>query len=700
MTNRIPAPRAPFITVRLMTLLAIIFMIAAAAVLVETARLDAPNITRPETLYTLSPIAALPLAAVGGVLLIAAVTMARRLGALLPLMTLEAVSQDESARSRQIAWGYFIVGLALLGFVTLCSAGTPEAAFLPDVHWRVQFIAFAASLTLIAYGMAGAPRLRLPRLSRREMIAVAAVAALALALRVWGTDTTLRVLIDEQNYVDNVQRFQYLTTSGIVQRASAATPYTWMFSILQAEVGWLFGHNLTVLRLPSGILGAAQVVALYALGRTLFERRTALLAALALAALAPHLHYGRTIYSSHSGDALFGILALLFATRGLRRNQPLDWSLTGVCLGMTHYFYEAGRLFFAPLVLLWIIALVLWGKAEDGAPLRLRLWRDMRGGLARVVVCAVIVAAPVYIALLTRGEVLTYRLNQEGVNWQAFFAEGEPSERIVEAFAHATRPFWFTLYLPENSARYYGGTEPLILRPLTPFFLLGIAYLLARPRGPAVLVLLWVGAAVAANGLLIRENIWTPRYTVVVPALALVVGVAVSRVPLLLLASPSESLPRRAARRLLPAGLIAFFGVLNVVYYFGPHLDHLNTYHRRWLTFGDTFDVILRTHESLPNSTQLYLIGRPAPPTLEPHLFWEYLEGRGGLPQPIEMDPSLITARWLRSLPPGRSYAFFVETRWTNVIAQIYRHFPDAQLPQYTRTVVSPTEQFLLIYAP
>ncbi|MBL8130320.1 MAG: glycosyltransferase family 39 protein [Anaerolineae bacterium] len=700
MTSGTSAPHPPFIAVRLMTLLAVIFMIAAAAVLVETARIDAPNITRPETPYTLSPIAALPLAAIGGSLLIAAVTMARRLGALLPVMTLEAAPPGESSRSRRIAWGTLIVGLFLLGFVTLCSAGTPEEAFLPDVHWRVQFIAFAASLTLIAYGMAGAPRIRLPRVSRRELFAVAAVTALALTLRVWGTDTTLRVLIDEQNYVDNVQRFQFLTTAGIVQRASAAAPYTWMFSILQAEVGWLFGHNLTALRLPSGILGAAQVVALYALARTLFDRRTALLAALALAALAPHLHYGRTIYSSHSGDALFGILALLFVARGLRRNQPLDWSLAGVCLGMTHYFYEAGRLFFAPLVLLWIVSLALWGKAADGTPLRLRLWRDMRGGLARVILCAVIVAAPVYIALITRGEVLTYRLNQEGVNWQAFFAEGEPSERIVEAFTHAARPFWFTLYLPENSARYYGGTEPLILRPLTPLFLLGIATLLARPRGPAVMVLLWVGAAVAANGLLIRENIWTPRYTVVVPALALVVGVAVSHVPHLLLAAPVETRLRRAARRLLTGGSIALFGVLNIVYYFGPHLDHLNTYHRRWLTFGDTFDVVLRTHESLPNSTQLYLIGRPAPPTIEMHLFWEYLEGRGGLPQPIEMDPALITARWLRSLPPDQSYAFFIETQWTDVIAQIYRYFPDAQAPQYTQTVLSPTEQFLLIYAP
>jgi 4-amino-4-deoxy-L-arabinose transferase-like glycosyltransferase len=84
----------------------------------------------------------------------------------------------------------------------------------------------------------------------------------------------------------------------------------------------------------------------------------------------PHIQFSR-IALLHIADPLFGVLALWFLIRAIRSNRRLDWVLMGVSLGMTQYFFEAGRLFTGALILAWAALVLVWfgGRA---------LWHRLR----------------------------------------------------------------------------------------------------------------------------------------------------------------------------------------------------------------------------------------------------------------------------------------------------------------------------------
>ena len=120
---------------------------------------------------------------------------------------------------------------------------------------------------------------------------------------------------------------------------------------MQAWGVGLLGRNLEGLRILSVIVGTLGIPALYFLAKELFDRKTALLAALMPGRFPPHIQFSR-IALNNIVDPLFGTLALAFLVRGLKYNRPLDYALSGAALGLTQYFYEGGRLLFPALILL------------------------------------------------------------------------------------------------------------------------------------------------------------------------------------------------------------------------------------------------------------------------------------------------------------------------------------------------------------
>ena len=81
------------------------------------------------------------------------------------------------------------------------------------------------------------------------------------------------------------------------------------FAVQSAAIA-LLGQTVEAVRLTSAVAGALTVVAVYWLGRTMFDRTTAVLAALYLAASHYHIHMSR-IALNNVWDGLFGTLAIL-----------------------------------------------------------------------------------------------------------------------------------------------------------------------------------------------------------------------------------------------------------------------------------------------------------------------------------------------------------------------------------------------------
>lgn len=104
------------------------------------------------------------------------------------------------------------------------------------------------------------------------------------------------------------------------------------------------GDSEWMLRLPSAVLGVLSIGLLYAIGRQLFDRRTAALAALLLAFSPLHIWYSQEarMYALVSAMAL---LAAFFALRALQHNRPEDWILFGFFEGMA-LWSETGAVWF------------------------------------------------------------------------------------------------------------------------------------------------------------------------------------------------------------------------------------------------------------------------------------------------------------------------------------------------------------------
>ena len=120
---------------------------------------------------------------------------------------------------------------------------------------------------------------------------------------------------------------------------------------------FIWGQTIEGLRVLSAIAGAMSVVATYWLARSLFDRKTAVIASLYLAASHYHMHISR-IGLNNIWDSLFGTLTLLGFWHGWKTGKRIWFVLCGVALGLGQYFYVSIRVL--PILLLIWSAAAFW----------------------------------------------------------------------------------------------------------------------------------------------------------------------------------------------------------------------------------------------------------------------------------------------------------------------------------------------------
>ncbi|MEO8609425.1 MAG: glycosyltransferase family 39 protein [Chloroflexota bacterium] len=574
-------------------------------------------------------------------------------------------------RLPQIASLTGILCLTLLALINGADSGS-----LATITHPLQFALFYAGLALIVWGFsggrAGFAAYRQPvddtPWTRREIALLAGIASFALGLRLWALETSIHSLVDELNPINEILAMWTNPTLKILQPLDIFTPYPRLMASWQAASTLLLGRNLTALRLPSAVLGTLTVIAVYMLGRTLFNRRTALIAALLLAVFPPHIHFSR-LGLVNIADPLFGTLALAFFARGLRFGRNLDWVLGGAALGLTQYFYEGGRLLFPVVIVLWL-ALYMFRHRADFARLR-------RGLLIAGIVAA-LVAAPVYYTLAQMHSAAAERMNYMALT-PAFWARvlvSPPNSPIFDLFVrHTADPLLIFINRAELST-YYGGDQPLILAYLLPALLLGALVSLRRGR----LLILWFLAVWMGNFLLVDSAVST-RYLVVFPAIVLIMALGIDAV--------SARLPIALRRWLIPAYMV-ICSVGQITYYFGPHLD---TFNQRIRLSIDTDDAIFRA-AALPAGTQVYLLGSHVDRTADyAQSMLRYLADDIHL----TFLPSLDGFNYAQ--PSHQSYAFLIPPDDSNSAQQLASHFA-LPAPQFTPYAVPRARTYTLYFFP
>ncbi len=554
-----------------------------------------------------------------------------------------------------------------------------------EISYHLQFMTFAGGLLLFVWGVGGG--LSTAWLRRREVWIVAGITLLALVLRLIAAGETIRGLIDELNTVAEVLALQQFPDVKLLWPMTGISPFPWFFAYGQYLSVEIMGNTLAGLRGASAVTGALAVPAAYLLARSLFDRRTAVIAALLLATFPPHLHFSR-LALLNIADSLFGVAAVGLLLHGFRRGGRMPFILAGVCLGLTQYFYEGGRLFF-PLFLVLILGwLVVTGQR------RLIHWR----GLGLSLLVAVVTSIPLYYTWLVIDAPLAGRMGDAGLGldyWRTFLLSGAEDGWLGIQLDQVRRAFLVYVGMPETSV-FYGGQTALILPMVVPFFLLGLTFTLFRPRRPAFILVLWVIGTSLGNGLLMLNSAATTRYLGVMPILMVLTAAGVRYgLPLLF---PTDSIRlafRRVNYRTALVGLVAILAVGQAIYYFGPHLSYFNWQFRAARPVLDVDDAVLRAAE-LPAGTHVILIPSYYFDLGYAGEFLHFLTPDKQLTTIMNID---LTEDWLRDLPAGVDYAFFIDPQDHTTYQLIDRVF-HLEAPVYSpHAVVPDDDQFIMIYA-
>ncbi|MBN2304907.1 MAG: glycosyltransferase family 39 protein [Anaerolineae bacterium] len=449
---------------------------------------------------------------------------------------------------------------------------------------------------------------------RAEIALILLLTVLALTVRFWELGDRVRVMVDEGHFALGITYFWEFPDAKLLEPMPTAASFPFIFSYGQAGLVAVFGRNFLGLRALSAILGALTVPALYGLARALYDRTTAIMAALILLTFPPHLHYSR-LGLNNIADPLFGTLALMFLARGLRTNRRIEYVLGGVMLGLTQYFYEGGRLLYPPLAFSWLVfGWIAWRP------------RPALRGMIVALLAFVIVAMPVYVTLIGVDFPLVDRLEKTQLdNGEYWNREREP-DTLETRLAHFHHSLLMYVHHPENTVvyyyLYYGGTHPLVLEYLVPALLLGFVIVWWRWHWPGMLPGLWILATSAGNALLVESAV-SARYVVVFPALALLIAVGLRYTLPLVWPFRRERFGARQAAPLLLILIAVGIAVGQGYFYFGPFLDHFNNEVRDHVEY-DVEDALLRAAD-FPPGTVIHIVGEKVLPQMDAQRFLNFL---------------------------------------------------------------------------
>lgn len=598
-----------------------------------------------------------------------------------------------NAEARHAARRPLIIGVLLLALGTLFGGRLVEA--LPAANAHLQFALLLAGVLVTGWALSGAPR-GFPSIPRYELALAAGLTVAALVLRLVETTALAPGLMDEVHFINGMHALWNDPAAPLLRQVSTFLPATILFHYWQVNAVNVIGHSLEGLRFTSQVCGALTIPAVYLLARSLFDRRTALAAALLLLAFPPHLHFSRLAYA-HVADPLFGTLALGLLALGLKDGKRWAWAWGGVALGMTQYFFEGGRLVYPPLVLIWLLYLLLaWGPR--------RMLRSHGRGMLTACAAAGLVALPMYVTMAATGAPFSSRFNDSGgggglVDQLGEYDSLDPFSQVF-LLRRLADPFLAYVALPDSTGEYYGSDQPMVLPVLVPLLLLGVGHSLWRPRSPAVVVLMGV-LAVAAGNTIMQETRWYPRYVAAMPLLPVLMAVGLRyTVPLLW---PKAALP--ASRRWRQAGaavvpvLAGAALVLQAAYYFGPFREAYAISFRASKPYRDSNDAVLRA-AALPDPvrTQVVLVSMTDQDIHVPRSFYGFLIP-GSYPL-MTIPAGDFSDEFLASLPRDQGYAFFLEPTDPESWQRLAKAFPIGAPAYSNQLYLPPSEEYLLFLVP
>ncbi|MBP8973759.1 MAG: glycosyltransferase family 39 protein, partial [Anaerolineae bacterium] len=436
------------------------------------------------------------------------------------------------------------------------------------------------------------------------------------------------------------------------------------------------GQTAAAARLPWAIFGALTVPATYLLARRLFDARVGWCAALIVATLPVHLLFSRTAMDM-TGDGLFMVLAFAFLARALRENDLLEAALAGLCLGLSQYFYFAGRIA-ALLVLGWLVVYAVHNRRA--------MWQRWGVVLTLMIVAAGVVFPNLYAVYDDKERPLNPRLAHVSIwetgNLEAAVDRGELKEYLVD---QSQRAFLSYVYFQDESD-VYGRYHPLLGWYAGVPFLVGVAVVLRMGRDPRFLLLAgWIAGTAFLGGFLLVDPPHFPRYINTIPALAAVAGLGMvwfaqrlvdSAAALWTLLGRKARAERGAlARYALPVSLALALAVANQLSFSYGYLPKTPE-----ILYGEATRQLNDAVEILDTFEGRYAVWHFS--TLELDLNGTSLL-RYLTPENAGREYTEDLRRWRDVLAPGPTAFVIASGRLNDVIYLLMNLFPGGELRQY-----------------
>jgi hypothetical protein len=419
-------------------------------------------------------------------------------------------------------------------------------------------------------------------------------------------------------------------------------PNLWFF--LQALSLRFFGESVSGLRTLSALLGTLTVPALYLLGRSLWGRTPAALAALLLLGSDHAVHFSR-LALNNVADPLGATVYLAALTGGLRTGSPLLFAVAGVTLGTVLHCYFGSRLLLVLTALLGLHALLT----------RPRQLLRFRGHLVLLTLGFFLAWAPLLQHYCLHRGTWSERFRAVSIftcPWDALrpLMERPLGERLLFNLPNSLGAF---THVPPNVYydQQYNSRRALLNPAAAALLSLGFALACARIRRiRGFLPLAWTLSTAVFGGLLLAEPsppYSNARYGIALPALCLLVAWGVERTAALLDPAPA---PGRSGRILVAAALAALLAGLDADFYFRDFVR------REDYAWADASNGVGRALAEHPDRNRLYVYFFSEPRTLygnEARVFLAPDVPGTDLPRSPGFPPTLPP------LPEGRRPMFF-----------------------------------------
>ena len=421
---------------------------------------------------------------------------------------------------RRGAWGMMVLTVVLLGWSMVRFVSTGEDGVTRGL-WMGSIMALATAIGLMAWIER---KFRVPRpvFRWRHVTVLAAILTGAAWLRFH-----LLADIPQDLHGDmasmGLQARDILAgvTPGLFHQGWAEIPMLGFFpSVLGLK---LVSNSIFGLNFIPAVEGLLVIAGLYLLAWRMFDsHRVAALAAAALAVNIPHIHFSRL--AAYMDPWPWLVFACFLLAHGLRVRKLWPFPLAGLLVGIGIQMYYSGRVVLVILPAATIYFILLHPRAVRQG-WRFGLWGTALFGLG---VITALGPSLIYFlqhteALLARSRAVFLFHEPVMIHLMGKYGVHSPGAVLWEQIKRSALMFNYV----HDTSTQFGYTHPMFSLALSPLVLLGIGYSLRRWRHPgAGFTLIWLLAILVTGSVLTNNAPFWPRLVGILPAAALMVGVA------------------------------------------------------------------------------------------------------------------------------------------------------------------------------